>query len=579
MLLGCRSGAACPFRHEALDTARAQLPLHAAPARRSQQTRPVQHSVPAAESPIVSPGSTTGRQHAAVNTSRITQRPSPQSQLADPRAFEISQLRRRFTPDESSSAGESEGENNRSMTLTFRLRPSDPDFPFDMDALHCSLRVPFDYPNGGKPTLRVTNPEMERGYQINVERGFDSIVAASRSQTLLGYFNSLDKQLERLLSSEKADTIKLVSHPRKLAQPQPPQSPAAAEKASITVIPTLTSTPVVHSKEDQLQAKILRDAECRQLLARMGRLPQFSTSSDGLTFTLPLEPRKRNHLPTELQALKQIRLIVPEAYNLSPCRLELVGVKGLAADAVRDAFAKRARELPDMSLLNHVNYLSQNLHTMAKPIEKPKDRIEESPQLPASEVPQTQVGGDPARQTQISSAATDRPHVVTIARPPEWDVVRYGDADSSDSSSEDEDGTDVDETPHAGGSSNAAQGTTSTSETGVSVSFPHLDLHGIELLELGSLNIQVKCDRCKQTKDVMKLQDNSTGTPTRTDSCKKCAAQFAIGTRPGSHERQSHANVLKGFVPKSCTSIRSAPATWTLTGARLLTCCQGIKGP
>jgi hypothetical protein len=420
---------------------------------------------------------------------------------------------------------------------------------------------------------------MERGYQINVERGFDSIVAASHSLTLLGYLKSLDKQLELFLSLAKADTIKLVSHPRILpAQPQPSPSPAG-EKVRATVTPTLTAKPIVHSAEDQSQAKILRDAECKQLVARMGRLPQFSRSSDGLTFTLPLEPRKRNDLPTDLQALKQVRLIVPEAYNLSPCQLELIGVKGTAADAVRDAFARRAKEQPKMTLLNHINYLAQNLHVMAKPIEEPKDRLEESPQPSASDAPLAQSGNDTSYQTQNSAAAFDRSHIVTIARPPEWDAVLHGDVDSLASSSEEDDGTDVDEmTAGAEGSSPAALGNASTPERGVLVSFPHLDLHGIELLEIGSLNVQVKCDRCKDTKDIMNLQDNVAGAHTRTDSCKKCASQFTIGTNSGPAESQLRANVLKAFGQNLCMLIRSAPGTWTSTGVPLLICCQGIKG-
>ena len=52
---------------------------------------------------------------------------------------------------------------------------------------------------------------MERGYQINVERGFDAIVANARASTLL---NHVDKQLEALLMAQKAVTTKIVSNLR-----------------------------------------------------------------------------------------------------------------------------------------------------------------------------------------------------------------------------------------------------------------------------------------------------------------------------------------------------------------------------
>lgn len=82
--------------------------------------------------------------------------------------------------------------------LIFQMRPSDPDFRFDIEALDCVLRVLFDYPESGKLSLTVKNPNMERGYQINIKRGFDAIVANARALTLLNHMDALDKQLEAL---------------------------------------------------------------------------------------------------------------------------------------------------------------------------------------------------------------------------------------------------------------------------------------------------------------------------------------------------------------------------------------------
>lgn len=503
MLLGCRSGAACPFVHEPSDTAQRSTAAAQHYARRSQSSRPLQRSVGAGESPIVPLGNT-GRHYAAVNTSRITHRPVPQSQLADPRVYQVSQLRRRFTPEE---------RNEDSFTiLTFPLKPSDPDFPFELDALYCTLRIPFDYPSGGKPTLRVTNPDMERGYQINIERGFDRIVASAGSSTLLACLNTLDKQLEGLLSSQKADTIKLVSHAGK------PELLPSAATGSANQAPMLPSTapstapmPTSHSSEQISQAKGLRDAQAQQLEARLGHMLQFSKSADGLAFTVPIDPPKRQDLPVELQALRLIKLIVPETYNLSPCRIELVGVQGEAVGAVVNAFNERASQAPQMSLLNHVNYLSQNIQKMAKRKAPPPKSIESTPSI----LKITDKPGDPL----------DRPHVVAIPRPLEWDD-NGGDTDSSDSSLESDNESVVDEPPAADQSTSV-----STVERGVLVSFPHISLHGIELLEIGMLNITVKCNRCKDTRDVTNLQNNADGAHARADRCKKCGSVFNVGFR------------------------------------------------
>lgn len=42
--------------------------------------------------------------------------------------------------------------------LIFQMRSSDPDFPFDIEALDCILCVPFDYSESGKPSLTVKIP-------------------------------------------------------------------------------------------------------------------------------------------------------------------------------------------------------------------------------------------------------------------------------------------------------------------------------------------------------------------------------------------------------------------------------------
>lgn len=513
----------------------------------------------------------------------------PEAQRADPRAYQVSQLRRRFTPLEE------RGENDASV-LTFRLRPSDPDFPFDMDALHCSLRVPLEYPTSGKPSLRVTNPDMERGYQINIERGFDRIVEASPSSTLLAYFNALDKQLERLLSAEKAETVtvKIVSHTSPTPRPEGPESvPAPAPKAShvtpsqphiaaptVTPIKPAAPAPAPAPTAAQLSdARSVREAQVRQLEARMGRLPHFSKSSDGSTFTVPVEVRTRDQLPVELQAIKQIKLIVPQDYNISPCRIELVGVAGPAAETVERAFGKRAVAAKHLSLLHHVNYLSQNMHVLAKgePQSLPERgraaaggaagmvarlgspaaaaALEEPPSSRA-EPEKGDVDVDvplPIRTVGVGELE-ERPHVVVIPRPPEWEGKDGDDDDAreeEDSSSESEDDDDNDDTEvdvdvpastsiSISTSSPSANNNASTPESGVALYFPHVELHGIELLEIGTLNLVVKCERCRDTKEVVGLRSCATTGATdvtekdrkgaaRGEACGKCGRGFAVG--------------------------------------------------
>jgi hypothetical protein len=298
--------------------------------------------------------------------SRLVQRPVPQSQVEDPRSFQMSQIKRRFQ--------HSETETLDGTSFTLNVVPSDPDFPFEIDALACVLSVPSLYPVS-KPSLRVTNKEMGRGYQINVERGFDEIVQRLPNGTLLQYLNALDKQLEVFLAAPKVETVKILAHNMKK------HKEAEASRVVVTSTPKIQTSPVsqpskpspplytpptpVFTADELNRAQGKRKADVGQLEARLGRLPQYSKSADGLGYVIPVEPRKRGNLPPSLQAIKTVKLIVPHLYNLEPCRIQLQGVSGQDATHLEEAFRIRVVENANLTLVTHINYFSQNMHMMA----------------------------------------------------------------------------------------------------------------------------------------------------------------------------------------------------------------------
>lgn len=151
--------------------------------------------------------------------------------------------------------------NKDEIFMTFFLKPSDPDFPFDISLLTLTLCIPQTYPNKlPSPTIMILNDDIPRGYSVNIEIGFKKIVStilANRQSKkkndilkskenekkknnqdndktnsnenmnkaeeddqmkidivggndLLGMIKTLDKNLEKFLSMEKKDTIKLV---------------------------------------------------------------------------------------------------------------------------------------------------------------------------------------------------------------------------------------------------------------------------------------------------------------------------------------------------------------------------------
>ncbi|OAL21654.1 hypothetical protein AYO22_07831 [Fonsecaea multimorphosa] len=483
-------------------------------------------------------------------TLRKARRQKPQSQLQrrDPREFELGQVIKRFSPVRRDT---SDG-----TTLSFALAPSDPDFPFELErGLRCTLTVPTTYPQNGKPTIRVTNAEMARGFQINVEKGFDSLAESSPNKTLLALLNELDKKLEKFLTSEKAQTIKIIANAEKI--PKVPDSVPEVVRPPPSPPTFVAPRPPTWTTEQRSGALAKREADVRQLEARMGRIPHFSKTPDGTIFNIPIQIVKSDRLPLNLQPLKEVTLIIPRLYNLEPCTVLLKGVSGPEAENVQLAFERHVRNKLDMTLMAHVNYLTQNIHSMASEVAESGAQIASSnasgpPEPPVDET-QTVAsrGEDPAEPKELI-LNQDKPHVKFIPRPPEWD--RWDSEDESNSSydsgeysdSEDEEQDDEGDTEQGG----AALPFSSTStEKGIHISLPNLELHNIELLTLSSLSISVKCLRCKSPLDISKIKSSgggdaagaSTSSSVRTETCSKCTTPFTVSFTPNA----LHANTVR----------------------------------
>lgn len=467
-----------------------------------------------------------------VDRSKVVQKPISQTQIEDPREFQLQQLRRRFSPKE---AAEENG-----TALAFRIVPSDPDFPFEMEGLECILHVPQTYPKGGVPSLDVRNKEMDRGYQINVERGFDDLVHKSPQSTLLGLLNALDRKLESLLTEQKAKTIKIIpnTNPDRRHLVSGSKPPARPKVEKPTVNDTGSPRPqLAYTAEEKTKAQIRRETECRQIEARLGKLPFFYKSSDGIEYTIPLEPLKKVELPIPLQSIRTVKLFVPLLYPLQPCRLQIQGITGEAAANVERGFGERATEKLEVTLMGHINYLSQNMHVLAKQATK---QVQDLTIAKANTNPSSmsELQEAPVKVTDTAPPSgkfelDDRSHLIIIPRPPEWTFGNQGGSDSESSESydsEDESGNDAsDEEPH--GVPEPSDNIT-PAERGILLSFPFLELHNVELLELVSLGLTVKCDRCKDTTDISNLHSRSSSnvSGTRTERCKKCANLLNIGS-------------------------------------------------
>lgn len=539
---GCRLGSTCPYLHDA-----SALESNRTPSEHQTPTQPLGGDTETPVQKIVADAQKLkigGKsKNSAASAPAQPQRPVSKLEQSDPREFQINQLRRRYRPQETN--------DGRGSILTFGLVPSDPDFPFELERLQCVLHVPSSYPNG-RPTLTVTNSEMEAAYQANVARGFDDIVdftiRTNNQGTLLTWLNSLDKQLEKLLTSlERGPPLKFFSNvgdatatkkptkgPEKTSDQSSSQinakaSTFRAEKP--TVAPQARNTAPKLSAEAKAAAEKRRALETKQLEARLGRIPMFQKIQDGRTFIIPVQPIKKDCLPRALQALKTVKLLVPTLYPLEHSSIKLQGVDGPEAKATETGFSQWVEQTSQLNLVSQINYLASNMHKFAEtPLpgeEEPSEAISSTAEEEEDEVEEfTQA--EPSTQD-----SEDRPHLHVIPRPPEWSVPdpHSGAEEATDESSYEEGEYSEEEEDEEGGAPVPPSLDTSTPGRGVALSFPFLELYGIELLELTTLNITVKCDRCKTSADIKNVPhvSDEKGAMPKMESCKKCANNMSVG--------------------------------------------------
>ncbi|KAF8459438.1 hypothetical protein BGX38DRAFT_13557 [Terfezia claveryi] len=496
-----------------------------------------------------------------VDPTRAVKRSIPETR--NTRQVQLLQLQQRyqFKGDDGS---------NEATDFTINLTPSDPEFPYAVDALNFVLTVPQEYGasvSGGKadgnvafdeetrPTIHVLNEDIPVGFKINIQNGFNEIVRnASKAATLLDIVDTLDKRLEGFLAAEKASTIKIIPNvPNKAS----PNSGIATGIAASTLGPTNVDVFLQHdaymeshsqktaplpaySQDEIAVAAVKRAQDVRQLEARLGRSDVYrrTEAPDGeLIYTVPLEARRKDLLSAPLLTMRSVILRVPKLFNLEPCIITVTGT-GITRDVsepLEKKFIQQVKTNPNWSLMAQLNALAANLHVMATEAmeeeaeAKKEKRKHEEENEPVQEV-EIKAIIDNAEEGLLTTAKgslglveDDREHIVVIPRPPEWSYVRAGgesDSDTGDDSDYESISEDDEEKREIAVSN--------LRERGTALSFPGIQMPGVQLLEVLVINVTVKCIKCKTTVDVMQIRPG--GKP-RFDRCDKCSAIYSIGFR------------------------------------------------
>lgn len=263
-------------------------------------------------------------------------------------------------------------DNRDELFMTFLLKPSDPDFPYDLGLLTLTLCIPQSYPqNHGTPSIMVLDDNIPRGYSLNIEIGFKQIVntilenrslkkKAKKHNTkkkvsekkveenkksednneqedqgelkievvggndLLGMIKTLDKYLEKFLSMEKKDTIKLVKvmnmKQESVKEQQLKEQAKEKQKNQKKVAKPEEKTLLDHAKYQKRTEEVDR---FKQRFKDYG-LKVCRTTPRGVTFKLFLL-FKDDHLTLEFNELDQItieklhiKLDIPKEYLNAP---------------------------------------------------------------------------------------------------------------------------------------------------------------------------------------------------------------------------------------------------------------------
>ncbi|KAH7027923.1 CHY zinc finger domain protein [Microdochium trichocladiopsis] len=518
-------------------------------------------------------GTPAGRRQAVPEapSNRVVSKPVSDAQARDPRKYQLEQIKRRFSLRQTNL-------QNGTTLLAFNLKPSDPDFPFDLDLLDCELLVPAAYPDAAAaPVLKVKNKDIPRGFAINIEQGWDKLVEERREATLLALTNALDRSLETYLSEKKQDTVTLMSfkdtrhlesETTTLGKQQPPVKNVQEPSGPVS-LPSRSYLPEPSYTKDEINAaKARRAQETRQLEARMSRLSMYQRSSDGVVYTLPLEPRRRTELPTGLQAVQSVQLIVPLLYPLQPLRVLLNDVESKDAEAVEELFAKRAAQQTQMSLMSHINFLSQNMHLMVKQAQQQEAKQRQEAAAAAKAAADLGTSTAQSEKMPVTSSSHGKTHIQVIPRPPEW--IWIDKADDTESSDDSWDELDSDEGGVAVNPQEPSTAPLHQPERGTAISFPSIELHGIELFQVALLSLSVKCERCRTINDLTGLRPGLE----KSSSCKKCATPFATTFRP---EMVHQGSTRAGFIDVSgCTVADMLPSTFIPTCSTCSTASPGL---
>jgi uncharacterized CHY-type Zn-finger protein len=454
------------------------------------------------------------------NPNRAVQKPKPK----DARLTEINQLKKGYPSLRAS-------EDNTVFSVS--MKPSDPDFPFELEYLQFDLYVPTDYPKTA-PYISVKNTDIPKGYSGNVEVGFREIAQANLGKlTLMNMTLQLDKRLEEFLMRDKLDTIKIIrgsasagEKKKTDSKEKPKTSGAAAEekKRSPAFNPLTTSTFVPsHVKQE-------RERQVQMMKHRLkDKSVLFSDAADGTTFAVTIfTPETSQILPSELFGSFRVLLYIPSSYGVTAARITIPDVDDVCARNVEENFNHKAEEVKSAwSLLALLNYLSVEIEQLILPPQEVKVYAEQQREDDAEQLQQANEQSEKQQIRGLGSLTEEEKQRIlqqTTGEKAQHKQETEGEENELTNDQQDHEHAEQTESPLQ---------LPPLSPRGTALYLPGLQLSNIDYLECQSLNIVVKCTRCKSYNDLMNIASAPYGRESKPVgvSCSKCNHTLAAAFR------------------------------------------------
>ncbi|CAO3702829.1 unnamed protein product [Rhizopus stolonifer] len=484
------------------------------------------------------------------------------------RELEIGQLETRYK-----STYKFIKEDDKQTIVRLAIKPTDPDFPFELNTLQLQLSIPLDYPST-VCQIQVLNTDIPKGFAINLEKGYEAhVTTVSTHSTLVRQMNWLDRNMESLLQQAPAPTVRFISHveredtrhlehsdttrplsekpikvhaPKKTSTPPSPPSPPSPQqqqqKTSSSLPQQVSSSSKSQQKhasslsnsfiksklvvtkyttEQKTQANIRRQQELKQLETRFcdsykmrsNEIVVLTMQINDTEFTFDLKPL-------------QLKYHVPLLYPLEPCTIEIESKKldDTRKSWVQYGFDQHNRET---SLFEKLNWMNRHLQTwLTTPV-----KMEEKKSTLSISAPSFVPASAPLASSSVFVPPKEevRKNKVIVVNDPSYliddqESNEHSSEHSSDDDSEDYSDDDSDASNQA--SLPAIPPTNIKRGTEIRLVEPTLD--NISLFRCTSLHLIVRCARCKNTTAIENIQPQQEDNKERWMCCPTCSSVMGV---------------------------------------------------